>query len=122
MILAGEDEMICDFAETYNIYDYRRLPLRTAAIFASGLRDTSRIKMKMAGMDIDAKTAILAAIADRTGTLVWMQSKDGAKNRNRPESILSRMLSGSQEKETVMAFESGKAFEETRNRILEGRK
>lgn len=43
MILTDEDALICDFAETYNVLDYRALPLRTAATLASGLRADARI-------------------------------------------------------------------------------
>lgn len=45
MINTDEDALICDFAETYHIYDYRSLPLHMAGIFACGLRPDSRIGM-----------------------------------------------------------------------------
>ena len=120
MIATDEDALICDFAETYRIYDYKQLPARKAAVFASGLRDNSRIKMKMAGMNTDPKTVLLAAIADRVGTLAWMQSKDGAKGRNRPTSILAKILEEQKKEVDVAAFENGEAFERERNRILKG--
>ena len=43
MIAIDEDALICDLAETYQIYDYRRLPVQTVAVFSLGLRDNSRI-------------------------------------------------------------------------------
>jgi len=46
MIKLDENALICDFAETYHIYDYRQLPPTRVAVFACGLRDDSRIKMK----------------------------------------------------------------------------
>lgn len=118
MVIADEEALICDFAETYGIYDYRKLPLKTAAILASGLRDNSRIKIKMSGLNAAPEVILNAAIADRTGMLVWMQSKDGAKNRNRPASILDKILNLEKKKEDVTAFATGQDFEDEWNRLL----
>lgn len=120
MIATDEDALICDFAETYHIYDYKQLPARKAAVFASGLRDDSRVKMKMAGMNADPKTALLAAVADRVGILAWMQSKDGTKGRNRPASILAKIIEERKKEDDIAAFESGEAYERERSRILRG--
>ena len=117
MVITDEDALICDFAETYGIYDYRRLPLRRAAVFASGLRENSRIKIKMSGLNAAPDTVLNAAIADRVGMLVWMQSTDGIKGRNRPVSILEKLLNP-QKEELIAAFESGRAFDEERKRLL----
>ena len=38
MLNAGEDELVCDFAETYHILDLRALPVPLAATLAWGLR------------------------------------------------------------------------------------
>lgn len=43
MIATDEDALICDLAETYHVFDYRGLPLKTAAALASGLRNDARI-------------------------------------------------------------------------------
>ena len=118
MVIADEEALICDFAETYGIYDYRKLPLKTAAILASGLRDNSRIKIKMSGLNAAPEVILNAAIADRTGMLVWMQSKDGAKNRNRPASILDKILNPEKKKEDVTTFATGQDFEDEWNRVL----
>lgn len=117
MITADEEALICDFAETYGIYDYRKLPLKTAAILASGLRDNSRIKIKLSGLNAAPEMILNAAIADRAGMLVWMQSKDGAKNRNRPASILDKILNPEKEKEDVTTFATGQDFEDEWNRL-----
>lgn len=117
MITADEEALICDFAETYGIYDYRKLPLKTAAILASGLRDNSRIKIKLSGLNAAPEMILNAAIADRTGMLVWMRSKDGAKNRNRPASILDKILNPEKKKEDVTTFATGQDFEDEWNRL-----
>lgn len=118
MITADEEALICDFAETYGIYDYRKLPMKTAAILASGLRDNSRIKIKLSGLNAAPEMILNATIADRTGMLVWMQSKDGAKNRNRPASILDKILNPEKKKEDVTTFATGQDFEDAWNRLL----
>lgn len=42
-----EDELICDMAESYRIYDYRALKARYAATLALGLRPHSRVMLKI---------------------------------------------------------------------------
>lgn len=64
MIHDDEDALICDFAETYQIYDYRSLPLRLASTLAAGLRDDSRIAKKTTEAKASTTNTILAIIAD----------------------------------------------------------
>lgn len=89
--------MVCDFAETYHIYNYRGLPAMTAAVLAVGLRDDSRIKMKAIGAKAPSNILLLASIADSLHYLVWSKTKAGSKGRNRPKSILESIT---QETET----------------------
>ena len=70
MISLDEDALICDFAETYHIYDYRNIPASLAATLAAGLRDDSRIKMKMSDRRGSVDTIILAGIMDRLSVLL----------------------------------------------------
>lgn len=93
MIATDEDALFADFVETYHVTDWRAFPVKQAAALAFHLPPDSRIKRKMAGRTWSMDTMLLAAIADRLGTLIWMFSEDGAKGRNRPDSIV-RMLSG----------------------------
>lgn len=110
MIKADEDALICDMAETYNVTDYRALPIKTAAALACGLGPDSRIKMKISGAKAPTDTILLAAMVDRLSTMVWMQSKDGAKGVNRPASILSEIYGESKNKE-ITTFASGDDFD-----------
>ncbi len=109
MVHADEDALICDFAETYHIFDWRALPVRLAATLAAGLPETSRIRMKMAGAKMTASLLMQAAMVDRLSLLVWMQTKDGQKNRHRPQSV-AEMLTGKEKRSTVQAFNSEKEF------------
>ena len=63
----------------------------------------------MLGEKADTEEILLSIIADRLGTLVWFNSEDGAKRRNRPKSILAS-LAGEKEEE-VQVFDSGEDFE-----------
>ena len=70
MVREDEDALICDFAETYHIYNWRDLPLTTAAVLARGLGSNSRIVQKAAGQNASNGEILLAAIADRLGILL----------------------------------------------------
>ena len=76
MLNLDKDALLCDLAETYHIYDYKSLPCRMVATFSCGLRENSRIKMKMAGIDPIPEQILMAAIADGTRTTAWLQSED----------------------------------------------
>lgn len=115
MIRKDETALICDLAETYHIYDYKRLPLTTVAAFSIGLRDDSRIKMKLSGARAPANIVLAAAIVDRLSLLVWMKTKDAEKNRNRPKSILQELYKP--ESETA-SYTSGEEFEKARQDII----
>lgn len=84
--------MICDFAETYHILNYRELSPGLAATLCVGLRDDSRVKMEIAGIKITLEQTLLARIADDLSFQSWAQTKDGQKNRNRPKSVLKTLL------------------------------
>lgn len=117
MISENEDALICDLAETYQIYDYKQLPPTKVAVFCLGLRNDSRIKMKLNGQTVPFDIMLLAAIADRLSTLVWFQTADGQKGRNRPTMLTNLLLKKEQEND-VEAFHSGEEFEKERQRLI----
>lgn len=119
MIATDEEALMCDFAETYHIYDYRSLPLSRAAVFAVGLRENSRIKMKMRGTEYSLKEILLATIADKAAFLVWSKTKDAEHGRNFPKSILADML-GMEADKDVESFVSSEDFERRKREILDG--
>lgn len=123
MIRLDESALICDFAETYHILDWRTLPLQLAAVLAVGLRENSRIKMKIAEMQITPELALMAAMVDRLSMLVWAKTEDAQKGRNRPESILAKLTDKSTNSEKtenagVKVFTTAEEFEEARKRIF----
>ena len=120
MISTDEDALICDLAETYQIYDYRQLPPQRVAVFALGLRDDSRIKMKISGQVVPIERLLLAGISDRLSALVWFQTEDGQKGKNRPTMLADVMTNNNAKSEKeVITFDSGEDFIKVRNRLLE---
>ena len=122
MIAVDRDALICDLAETYGIYDMRALPVSTLAVLASGLRDNSRIKMKLAGLRVDQDTALLAMAVDNLNFLAWTKTKNAQKNKNRPESLAARLMGIRTEHKArkTEAFASGDAFQAAWARLTGG--
>lgn len=119
MIAEDEHALICDLAETYQIYDYRSLPLSRVAIFAVGLRENSRIKMKMSERRYPLDTLLMAGIMDRLSLLVWQQTRGAQYGSNKPDSVLAKLLD--MESGTDMEiFDSASEFEKRRNEIMVG--
>ena len=115
MIKFDKCALVCDLAETYHIYDYRSLPVKLAATLSAGLRENSRIKMRLAGAPASQETILLATIADRIELFRYGFS-DQKKD---PPPLLVDILYGEAKKgaDGVMSFESASDFEETLARI-----
>jgi len=122
MIKTDEDALICDLAETYQIYDYRQLPVHLVAVFAFGLKDNSRIKMKLNEQTVPMETILLASISDKLSTLIWFQTEDGQKGKSRPVSLVDLFTNKSsrETKKDVIVFNSGEDFVDQRQRLLKG--
>ena len=118
MLSLDEDALVCDLAETYHVYDWRSLPLRTAATLASGLGVTSRIKTKMGGLSVPLDLLIEAGIQDRLSLLVWAKTKDAQHGRNRPAMLTDELL-GHKDEDGV-SFASGEDFERFRAGFIQG--
>ena len=118
MIEAGEDELLCDFAETYGVLEPRTLGARKMAILACGLRDNARIRQKLCGARAGTDTQLLASAVDLLG---WrFCCKPGSQ---RPASVLAQLTGGAggtggEEASPVLGFDSAEAFEAARSGIL----
>ena len=104
------NELICDFAEYYNIYDMKAFPVRYIAILAAGLREDSRTRTKLDESKVGMKTLLLAKIADNTSFLAWTQTKDAQKGENRPPMILESLMK-KDDPEAVQGFETVEDFQ-----------
>lgn len=116
MINRDENALICDFAETYHIFDYKSLPVRLSATLAAGLPAGSRIMRALSGQKFSPEIMLLANIADSLNLLVWFKTKDGKNNRNRPKSILRELT---EEKPQYVSFSSIEEYEAARKRAME---
>lgn len=121
MLATDEDAVICDFAETYHVLDYRALDLPLAATLAAGLAPDSRIMRKLRGEKPMSTTVLLAAAVDNLAVLRWLNSADGAKNINYPQSILAD-LTGEAKKTAsgnIKTFATGADFDAYRAKLLQ---
>lgn len=116
LLALDEDALICDLAETYNILDYKSVPVKTLATLTAGLNEDARSKRKAAGGKAPLRILLPAAILDQLSMLVWMQSKDGQKGINRPKSLVKAMTT--EETEQVKSFRTADEFQAERKRIL----
>lgn len=118
MIELDEDALICDFAETYHIYDYRSLPLRLVATLAAGLRDDSRIKLLAAGIPVSQDTLLLASIADRIELFRYGFTKDAERGLHAPKSLVDKMCGMEDKSRAVAGFRTPEEFENARKKIM----
>lgn len=120
MIAADEQALICDLAETYQIYDYKSLPPSKVATFSVGLRENSRIKMKLSGAKASQDILIGSMIADRLGLMLWAMTEDGRNGTNRPPQLLEIILGIQSGKNSDnLIFDTPEAFENARKELLE---
>lgn len=89
MIGLGEDELICDLAEVYSIYDYRSYSPKLISTLAVGLGVNSRIRAKQMGITTPLDTLILAAISDNVSNYIWAL---GGRNGNAPGTFVKNLL------------------------------
>jgi hypothetical protein len=116
MIREDKEALICDMAETYHIFDIFSYPARFIATLACGLKADSRIKTKMAGVNILPPNSLLYALIVDELRLVryWLM---GDKN-NKPQFVTELMENGLPEKE-LEGFDTVKEFEAKRREIIE---
>lgn len=117
MIKNYKSEVICDLAETYNVYDYRSFSVFYIAELVNGLRPNSRVKMAIAETEVASDELLLAGILDRLSTLVWFQTKDGQNGKRRPKSVVESLIS-KKDAEKQVKFDSVSDFEKARAKFI----
>lgn len=115
MIKLDEDALICDLAETYGIHDYRSYPLGYIATLAHGLRDSSRIKMKLEGQELNLELLLLASMCDKLTLLLYSNTKDAEKGKNYPKLIMDTLIKKDND---ILTFSSSEDFEKKRGEII----
>lgn len=121
MMDVDEDALICDFAETYHIYDIYQYPCELVATLAAGLRSDSRIMVKLSGLRITPELYTMCDIADSLRILRWQNTRDGQKGRNVPPMLLETFSGDNQKdkKEDLRGFRSGEDFMNEWKRLTE---
>jgi len=115
------DEMVCDLAQTYHILNYRALPVDLLATLVFGLRDDSRVKALASDSPVHMDTVLLAAAVDRLSLLVWAQTEDGQKGRNRPPALVDQLMGTTAENNREhLVFDSGEEFDRAWKAIAHG--
>ena len=120
MIANYPDELTCDMAETYGIFDIKRVPARLLATLAVGLRDDSRVKRAKSSTKYDNKTILLARIADLLLWLKWSRTEDGVNGTNYPGTPMIDYFLGREApklEKDFMVFDSPEDFWAEMNRI-----
>lgn len=108
MMEFDEAALICDLAETYHIYDYRSLPVQLVATLSAGLRDNSRIMMRLADVPCSQDTLLLAMIADRVE--LFRYGFADTKKHSPPQSIVEALYEKANAKSKV-SFRTGEDLE-----------
>ena len=114
MLALDENALICDLAETYQIYDYRSLPVFTVAALSAGLRENSRIMKKMRGGLLMTPEYILAMIYD----LLAMRFTNGKTNDFLHELLEGKSKHKQEPKNNTMTFDSPEEYEQARRKAI----
>lgn len=121
MLSTDADALTCDMAETYGVLDWRRLPLPLAAALAAGLRDDSRIRMKMSGAKVSPEVMLMALVVDKLSLLVWQNTEDARHGRGCPPSVFRLLLGIDDGKSgSVTGYNTPEDYEAAKARILGG--
>lgn len=121
MVAECEDELVCDFAETYHVLNWRALRPILAATLAGGLSESSRVMRKLRGDGVSLDTMLRAAILDQLRIANWHRTKDGMAGKNVPKSVLSALMGKTPTKSKKMkGFASPEDFEAWRSQFESG--
>lgn len=121
-MLLNEDELICDMAEYYHIYDYKNKPVSLIATLSAGLPEDSRSMKKISGQKVSKTELMLACIYDLFSAYIYSMTKDAKYGRNKPSSIAKQWLGLEEEtkkKEKVKSYATSNDFERAKAQILE---
>lgn len=113
VIANSEDQLICDFAQYYHIFDYKELQPSLAATLAMGLPEESRTKKKLTGVNVTLDQMLLALILDDFNFFLWSRRR---KKGPKPKQVYKMLTEPEKPKEELMSFRSPKEYEAWRAR------
>lgn len=117
MIAFDQEALECDLAQTYHILNMKELPVQRVALFSIGLRNNSRIKIKMMNLNQSFETTLLAKAVDELSMSNWI--KTGAKKERKPNLILPKLLNVEKEEKETVGFKTVEEFEQAKKLIIE---
>lgn len=92
--------------------------MRLLGILVSGLRDDSRLVQKASGVKTNDTELLMASILDGVNFLVWAKTKDAEKGRNRPKSVVEKLIIKEKEKDPdIMTFATAEEFDRAMERF-----
>lgn len=105
--------MICDLAETYHILNYKELSPNLVATLLIGLRDNSRVKMKVNDTKLTIDQMMMAMVVDNLQFLSWTKTKDARHGKYKQKSILKTLMGEyEKQKDDLISFETVEEYEE----------
>ena len=88
------------------------MPLKLVATLTVGLPYDSRVFKKINDLKLSRTEMLLALQVDALKILAWQNTKDGAKNRNRPESLYKKLMGiDTKKKDDLLQFDSVEDYE-----------
>lgn len=102
--------MICDLAETYHLFFYKKYKPSLIAVLVSGLRENSRLYHAISGGISISDNTLLAVIADRLSEVLWAGfSKKGAPQ---PKQLVNVILGEQKKKPAKSIYHVSKSIDE----------
>lgn len=100
--------MICDLAETYHILNYKDLQPSLVAVLVLGLRDNSRVKMRISNAPITTEQTLIAMMVDSLNFIAWTKTKDAKHKKYNQKSALKSLRGEYKEtkKEDLQTFKN----------------
>ena len=120
MISTDRTALICDLAETYHVYSLESLPVKTVAALAAGLRENSRIKMKMRGAELPGDPSFwLTLLIDRvTDVLAWFGAFENTKRPTSAVELLLGEFEHEQKQGALKGYSSAEEFDAARSKFM----
>ncbi len=88
--------------------------------FSCGLKEDSRIKLKMSNQLVSFETMLLAGIYDRLSLLLWSKTKDAEKGKNMPKAVSDELnlIPRKTKQADTSLFNSSEDFEQRRKELI----
>ena len=120
-----ESAIICDLAQYYNIYDWRKFEIGYIATLVCGLGSDSRTMLEIADTPFSINTYIQAITADYLANLLFVEIKKSVgkkKQVEKPKSLLD-ILKNAKNKDDAQkelrTYRTPEEFEQARREIIE---